>query len=88
MAKNTNLTYALEKTLSELDEEKVLSYNDWVLITNSLEDFIVTSIRKFIKGQKEHGGKITDRDLDIEIDQEHIDLFWYLAARKSKTRAS
>ncbi len=48
----------------------------------SLSNFIVNATRKFIAGQKEHGGDIRDRDLDKEISQEQIDLFWYLSAKQ------
>lgn len=50
----------------------------------ALDTFLSDAIDKYIKGQKEHGGSILDRDLDHEIYQEHIDLFWYSWANARK----
>jgi len=55
------------------------------LMSTSLALFIDSAIDKFLKGQLEHGGDIRDRDLDEEIKNEHIDLFWYNEARKWPT---
>jgi len=52
------------------------------LMAISLTQFVINSIDKFIKGQKEHGGDIRDGNkLDKEIRDEQIDLFWYSEAK-------
>jgi hypothetical protein len=51
-----------------------------------LTEFCSAAILKFFAGQKEHGGCITTRDLDKEIAQENIDLFWYIGAKKWKEK--
>lgn len=51
------------------------------LMTDSLVTFVFAATDKFIQGQKEHGGCITDRDLDFEIYKETIDQFWYGQAK-------
>ena len=51
------------------------------LMAASLADFCEKAVRKYIQGQYEHGGDIRDRDLDIEINHETIDLFWYTSAK-------
>lgn len=51
-------------------------------ITESLHNFVEHSVEKYVAGQAEHGGSIQDRDLDLEIDHELIDLFFYHEARK------
>lgn len=53
-------------------------------IADDLSGFVCKASIKYIKGQKEHGGHISDRDLDKEIDNELIDLFFYQYARKRK----
>ena len=50
-------------------------------MANSLSDFVDKAIKKFAKGQAEHGGRIVDRDLDEEIRQEVTDLLWYALAK-------
>lgn len=63
---------------------RVLSDEKVIQLTEDLATFVETAIVKYIKGQLEHGGNISDRDLDNEIDQEVIDLFFYQQARKRK----
>lgn len=58
------------------------------LLAKALTDFVIDATNKFVAGQKEHGGLITDRDLDHEINMEHLDLFWYLAAKQWKNDPS
>lgn len=50
-------------------------------MATSLTDFTMAATEKFIKGQKEHGGDIRDRDLDSEMALELLDLFWYNSAK-------
>lgn len=42
------------------------------------------SVEKFLKGQKEHGGLITDRDCEYELNMEIIDLIFYFYGLKVK----
>lgn len=39
---------------------------------------------KYDRGQAEHGGLITDRDLLVEIEQEIVDLWFYVQAMRQK----
>ena len=48
----------------------------------NLTDFVADAIVKFMQGQLEHGGNITDRDLDHEMRMETIDTFWYGCAKE------
>lgn len=50
---------------------------DKEFIVDSLANFNEQAINKFIKGQAEHGGHITDRDLQREMNLEIIDMFFY-----------
>ena len=52
------------------------------LMAESLTKFVINATYKFIRGQKEHGGDIRDKNLDQEIRQEHMDMFWYLRAQE------
>ena len=49
-------------------------------MANSLSDFTLHAVNKFIEGQKEHGGDIRDRNLSKEFNKELIDLIWYWMA--------
>lgn len=53
-------------------------------MATSLTRFSEQAIIKYIQGQKEHGGDITEKNLDKEIDQEIIDIFWYNNGRRWK----
>jgi len=55
-----------------------------VQIADDLTSFVKQAIGKYIRGQMEHGGNIEDRNLNHEIDQELIDLFFYHSANKRK----
>lgn len=70
--------------IKELDRDCDLTGEQEIQMTESLTNFIIDATNKYIAGQKEHGGSITDRDLDKEIRHEQIDLFWYLEAKKWK----
>lgn len=49
-------------------------------MANDLAAFCVDALSKFGNGQREHGGSITDRDLQAEVRAELLDLFWYTRA--------
>lgn len=50
-------------------------------VSSDLTDFVQKAARKYAKGKLEHGGRITERDLDVEIENEIIDLFHYTKNR-------
>ena len=82
--------YRLADVLIDLvklvDYNKVLSDEKTLQIVGSLGIFVNHAICKYIKGQIEHGGDITDRDLHEEIQQEIIDLFFYTEGLKWKEK--
>src|SRR5690242_67653 len=53
-------------------------------LTTSFTKFIYEGTLKYIKGQQEHGGDLTTRDLDKEMYNEQLDLFFYNEARRWK----
>ena len=69
-----------------LDNEHNLSHNDKQKMAESLAIFCIRAIDKFIAGQKKHGGNIIDKNLDEEIYQELLDLYWYLNAKTWKEK--
>lgn len=81
-----NLFDTIFKQIKNADHFKNLNEETKLRLTTSLFEFINNSISKYIKGQKEHGGDITEKDLDLEINQEIIDLYWYNEGRKWKTK--
>lgn len=75
---------AIRLVIGRLDENEILSNKTKDDMAKSLARFNLDSIQKFISGQKEHGGLLQDRDLEKEIHNEIIDLFWYNSANKWK----
>lgn len=73
-------SFDMLELINNLDHDKVLTPEAKLLMAKSLMKFNHDAIRKFIAGQKEHGGDIRERDLKQEMYKEHIDLFWYHAA--------
>lgn len=63
--------------IDSVDNLKVLAPDVKCNMARSLAIFAEHAIEKFIKGQKEHGGYIRDRDLMAELYAEQIDSFWY-----------
>lgn len=78
------LSGVLNEMIWKLDGGKILSFADKIRLNNILKEFLVSSVSKFIQGQKEHGGKLIERDLDRDISEELIDLFWYHSFNKLK----
>ena len=74
---NNPLAITFRALILALDKDNVLTQDTVKNMVRSLQGFTVTAIQKFIKGQKEHGGKITDRRLMEELGMEQIDSFWY-----------
>lgn len=76
-----NLAATLVEYITQLDESKILTKDTVENMALSLASFAEEATLKYIKGQKEHGGHITDRDLNKEIRNEIIDIFWYSTAQ-------
>lgn len=68
------------------DVDRILSQDTIDKMSYSLAVFQCKAIAKFIKGQKEHGGNLADRNLDEEISMECIDTFWYNEAKAWKDK--
>lgn len=78
---------AIHEAIEAYDaNRKVLSDKEKVELALDLNRFVIDAIAKYYRGQKEHGGHISDRDLNIEIDNELIDLFFYHQANKRKVK--
>lgn len=65
---------------------KSLSPENQQFVIDNIESFAYRAVDKYVKGQKEHGGNLWDRDCLAESIQENIDLFWYLAAEKERRK--
>lgn len=70
--------------ISFQDDSAQLSKEDVEFMSFSMSNFIADATIKYLKGQKEHGGSIFDRDLEHERYMEQIDGFWYEWARAYK----
>lgn len=57
-------------------------------LADTLVSFTTRAIPKFLKGHKEHGGSIFDRDLQLELENEHIDSLMYMSAMRRKADLS
>lgn len=79
-----SILQTIVKEILDSDREHILDSVTKAKMAISLNTFVIESIEKFIKGQKEHGGNLVDRDLAKEISQETIDLFWYNEGQKWK----
>jgi len=79
-----NLTATIRGVLTMQGAGEVLDDKEQERMAESLANFVTFSSAKYIAGQKEHGGKITDRNLLHECKMENTDLFWYLAAMEWK----
>lgn len=80
------LQASIVKAVAELDHTHALDAQTRVVVCNALFNFVLDSAAKFIAGQKEHGGHITDRDLLAELRKETIDTFWYQTFEAVKRR--
>lgn len=74
------LESTIHAAIRSMDRETVLHPFFRPLMAKALTEFVVNATEKFIAGQKEHGGLITERNLEHEIEMEHLDLFWYQRA--------
>jgi len=60
-----------------IDPEHTLTAEQSDNMASSLAMFVMLASKKYIDGQKEHGGDIRERNLLQEMANEQIDLFWY-----------
>jgi len=72
------LVAKLEYIVYLLDTEKLLSARRQEWIAESLADFTISAITKFIEGQREHGDTFDEIHGPTEAMKEVIDLFFYL----------
>ncbi len=79
-----NIHEDINDIIEAKDENKILSTDIKNKMRRAIIYFIYKSIEKFIKGQEEHGGNLTERNLDEEVYNELIDLYWYNEANKWK----
>ncbi len=63
---------------NDLDAMKVSN------LASDLGRFVELAIRKYIKGQREHGGCLDDRDLMAELENELIDHVHYFNALRRR----
>lgn len=80
----TNLQEEIRRLIVEADITNSLTYLDTVDMSEDLNRFVRFAIEKFVAGQREHGGKLIDRNLILELEKEQIDSFWYTQYLKRK----
>ena len=71
----------IETFIKKEDDLNVVKPETRARMALSLFEFIRAATKKFIAGQQEHGGDITDRNLDEELYKEQLDMFWYGEAK-------
>jgi hypothetical protein len=76
------LVATLQRVITLSHNGDVISPAQKILMAEALADYCGFAITKFIAGQVEHGGRLQDRDLHLELFKEHIDSFWYHSAMK------
>ena len=67
--------------LSEEDLKKA-----WKIRSDAMDRFSSRVFHKYNKGQEEHGGLLTDRVCLDDLEDEIIDLWFYLQALKIKLK--
>lgn len=67
------------KTTKRYDLTTPDDIRDW-----AMERFGAIAPKKYDKGQKEHGGVITERDSLAEIESEVVDLWFYIQSLRIK----
>lgn len=72
----------IRQMIVTVDVDNVISHDDRALMTRDLSEFVVESIQKYEKGQKQHGGRLRDRALLNDMKEELHDLFHYLRTLK------
>jgi hypothetical protein len=66
------------------DPTNVLTTQRRANLCLDLNTFVIAAIDKYVKGQKEHGGDLKDRDLLMELYAELVDSVIYLSEEKRK----
>ena len=81
-----NLTLILANYVGYINNDygDIIDIEERRLMASSLSVFVTKAVDKYFKGQKEHGGNITDKDLNAEIQNEITDLMWYNFANSWK----
>lgn len=79
-AESHGLVITLTNYIAIQDKKDILNSKTINEMANSYARFVEMATDKFITGQKEHGGKITNKKLELEIEHEMIDQFWYKEA--------
>lgn len=74
---SSHLFQVIHESIIVADKDDLLNLTQRVIFASELENFVFLAIQKFMKGQREHGGDLSDRDLNAEIDNEIIDLVIY-----------
>ena len=74
------LVAAIGNLIESIDQGDLMVDTDKKIMTVALTSFVAQSIAKFIRGQEEHGGSlIKNTHLSKAMNEEIIDLFWYLS---------
>lgn len=74
------LEITIGKAVDEIDPERVIPDNSRAFLRRALADLNVKLVRKFLKGQLEHGGDFMSIDHSREMHSEVLDLIIYKAA--------
>lgn len=74
------LSDAIEDLFLSKPNNKCINAEDGAHLIDTLVNFVDRALDKYIKGQKEHGGSITDRDCYEDLRNELIDSIIYHSA--------
>lgn len=74
--------YQFNEWVTYFDKDSVMSASQRENFASSLSMFCQDTTLKFIKGQKEHGGDIRDRNMDDEMYAEIMDLAVYSLVKR------
>jgi hypothetical protein len=75
-----DLTSAIRSRICNLDANTVLTDEQVHELTQGFADFIDKGTEKYIRGQKEHGGSLHQRNCVAELRNELLDMHHYLTA--------
>lgn len=76
------LSFEIFQALENHPDKELVPYLRRIAMRDSLHAFVLDAINKYYKGQREHGGDITDRNLYEEVRHEQIDQFWFHEAAR------
>ena len=78
-----NLNKAIREVIDIADVDDIIpaARKDWM--TRRLSHFVIEAVNKYIAGQIEHGrdGEIEDCNILNAMQEEIIDMLWYLSAK-------